>query len=134
MPGMESLCRTPARSRRKQRSSTSLCLCSAWSRTPNSSSPSPLRCVHVFTCQRVYLITCNSVCIACELFLCVQAGLPGFYDPCVGEEKSLKLLYQFRGVMHQVISADAESLRIPKQCKCAVASPKTLYYYNIAAH
>ncbi|XP_038552974.1 dnaJ homolog subfamily C member 11-like [Micropterus salmoides] len=44
-----------------------------------------------------------------------KAGLPGFYDPCVGEEKSLKLLYQFRGVMHQVISADAESLRIPKQ-------------------
>ncbi|MEQ2168252.1 DnaJ (Hsp40), subfamily C, member 11, partial [Goodea atripinnis] len=47
------------------------------------------------------------------------AGLPGFYDPCVGEEKSLKLLYQFRGVMHQVISADSESLRIPKQCKYA---------------
>ncbi|XP_044036334.1 dnaJ homolog subfamily C member 11-like isoform X2 [Siniperca chuatsi] len=44
-----------------------------------------------------------------------KAGLPGFYDPCVGEEKSLKLLYQFRGVMHQVISADTESLRIPKQ-------------------
>ncbi|XP_056130886.1 dnaJ homolog subfamily C member 11-like [Lampris incognitus] len=44
-----------------------------------------------------------------------KAGLPGFYDPCVGEEKSLKLLYQFRGVMHQVLSADTESLRIPKQ-------------------
>ncbi|MEQ2306486.1 DnaJ (Hsp40), subfamily C, member 11, partial [Ameca splendens] len=44
-----------------------------------------------------------------------KAGLPGFYDPCVGEEKSLKLLYQFRGVMHQVIAADSESLRIPKQ-------------------
>ncbi|KAG7229781.1 hypothetical protein INR49_012496 [Caranx melampygus] len=44
-----------------------------------------------------------------------KAGLPGFYDPCVGEEKSLKLLYQFRGVMHQVISADTEPLRIPKQ-------------------
>uniref|UniRef100_A0A8D3DK20 DnaJ homolog subfamily C member 11 n=1 Tax=Scophthalmus maximus TaxID=52904 RepID=A0A8D3DK20_SCOMX len=44
-----------------------------------------------------------------------KAGLPGFYDPCVGEEKSLKLLYQFRGVMHQVISTDTEPLRIPKQ-------------------
>ncbi|XP_075997243.1 dnaJ homolog subfamily C member 11-like [Genypterus blacodes] len=44
-----------------------------------------------------------------------KAGLPGFYDPCVGEEKSLKLLYQFRGVLHQVICADTESLRIPKQ-------------------
>ncbi|XP_019941868.1 dnaJ homolog subfamily C member 11-like [Paralichthys olivaceus] len=44
-----------------------------------------------------------------------KVGLPGFYDPCVGEDKSLKLLYQFRGVMHQVISADTEPLRIPKQ-------------------
>ncbi|XP_036839492.1 dnaJ homolog subfamily C member 11 isoform X1 [Oncorhynchus mykiss] len=44
-----------------------------------------------------------------------KAGLPGFYDPCVGEDKSLKLLYQFRGVMHQVLSADTEALRIPKQ-------------------
>ncbi|KAI3370273.1 hypothetical protein L3Q82_025055 [Scortum barcoo] len=50
-----------------------------------------------------------------------KAGLPGFYDPCVGEEKSLKLLYQFRGVMHQVISSDTESLRIPKQCQYAAA-------------
>lgn len=46
-----------------------------------------------------------------------QTGLPGFYDPCVGEEKSLKVLYQFRGVMHQVLSPDGEALRIPKQCR-----------------
>lgn len=46
-----------------------------------------------------------------------QAGLPGFYDPCVGEDKSLKLLYQFRGAMHQVLSGDTEPLRIPKQCE-----------------
>uniref|UniRef100_A0A665T2N2 DnaJ homolog subfamily C member 11 n=1 Tax=Echeneis naucrates TaxID=173247 RepID=A0A665T2N2_ECHNA len=58
-----------------------------------------------------------------------KAGLPGFYDPCVGEEKSLKLLYQFRGVMHQVISADTDPLRIPKQCEYAA----TLYYYYIMA-
>ncbi|KAE8593282.1 hypothetical protein XENTR_v10019060 [Xenopus tropicalis] len=44
-----------------------------------------------------------------------KSGLPGFYDPCVGEEKSLKILYQFRGVMHQVMSGDNEPLRIPKQ-------------------
>uniref|UniRef100_A0A8C8H2F6 DnaJ homolog subfamily C member 11 n=1 Tax=Oncorhynchus tshawytscha TaxID=74940 RepID=A0A8C8H2F6_ONCTS len=44
-----------------------------------------------------------------------KTGLPGFYDPCVGEEKSLKVLYQFRGVMHQVLSPDGEALRIPKQ-------------------
>ncbi|KAA0707484.1 DnaJ -like protein subfamily C member 11 [Triplophysa tibetana] len=44
-----------------------------------------------------------------------KAGLPGFYDPCVGEDKSLKLLYQFRGAMHQVLSGDADPLNIPKQ-------------------
>ncbi|XP_004455348.1 dnaJ homolog subfamily C member 11 isoform X1 [Dasypus novemcinctus] len=44
-----------------------------------------------------------------------KAGLPGFYDPCVGEEKSLKVLYQFRGVLHQVMASDSEALRIPKQ-------------------
>lgn len=50
--------------------------------------------------------------------VCVlQAGLPGFYDPCVGEEKNLKVLYQFRGVLHQVMALDSEALRIPKQCE-----------------
>ncbi|XP_040843779.1 dnaJ homolog subfamily C member 11 [Ochotona curzoniae] len=44
-----------------------------------------------------------------------KAGLPGFYDPCVGEEKNLKVLYQFRGVLHQVMVLDGEALRIPKQ-------------------
>uniref|UniRef100_A0ABI8A345 J domain-containing protein n=1 Tax=Felis catus TaxID=9685 RepID=A0ABI8A345_FELCA len=44
-----------------------------------------------------------------------KAGLPGFYDPCVGEEKNLKVLYQFRGVLHQVMAPDGEALRIPKQ-------------------
>ncbi|XP_030078483.1 dnaJ homolog subfamily C member 11 [Microcaecilia unicolor] len=44
-----------------------------------------------------------------------KVGLPGFYDPCVGEDKSLKVLYQFRGVLHQVMSSDNEPLRIPKQ-------------------
>ncbi|XP_004705251.1 dnaJ homolog subfamily C member 11 [Echinops telfairi] len=44
-----------------------------------------------------------------------KAGLPGFYDPCMGEEKNLKVLYQFRGVLHQVMALDNEALRIPKQ-------------------
>ncbi|XP_043531923.1 dnaJ homolog subfamily C member 11a isoform X1 [Chiloscyllium plagiosum] len=44
-----------------------------------------------------------------------KISVPGFYDPCVGEEKSLKVIYLFRGVLHQVMTADNESLRIPKQ-------------------
>ncbi|KAK2497189.1 hypothetical protein MC885_013115, partial [Smutsia gigantea] len=46
-----------------------------------------------------------------------KAGLPGFYDPCVGEDKSLKVLYQFRGALHQVMALDSAALRIPKQCE-----------------
>uniref|UniRef100_A0A8C7S7I5 DnaJ homolog subfamily C member 11 n=1 Tax=Oncorhynchus mykiss TaxID=8022 RepID=A0A8C7S7I5_ONCMY len=59
-----------------------------------------------------------------------KAGLPGFYDPCVGEDKSLKLLYQFRGVMHQVLSADTEALRIPKQCNTTLEGKKNSFVNN----
>ncbi|GCB74146.1 hypothetical protein scyTo_0003233 [Scyliorhinus torazame] len=45
----------------------------------------------------------------------IEESKLGFYDPCVGEEKSLKVIYLFRGVLHQVMTADNESLRIPKQ-------------------
>lgn len=62
-----------------------------------------------------------------------QSGLPGFYDPCVGEEKSLKVLYQFRGVMHQVVSGDTEPLRIPKQCKPGVSHSSVLGEKNTPA-
>ncbi|CAL8356809.1 dnaJ homolog subfamily C member 11 [Gadus morhua] len=64
-------------------------------------------------------VTVPLQCMVKDSKLCLteasKVGLPGFYDPCVGEEKSLKLLYQFRGVLHQVLSADCEALRIPKQ-------------------
>jgi len=51
------------------------------------------------------------------IFFCyVQSQLPGFYDPCMGEEKCLYVQYTFHGVQHEVTIQDAESLRIPKQC------------------
>lgn len=56
MPGMGSLSQKPARNRRNQRSSMSLCLCSVWSKTLNSSSQSPLRSVCAqFTCLCVHI-------------------------------------------------------------------------------
>jgi len=45
-----------------------------------------------------------------------KSQLPGFYDPCMGEEKCLYVQYTFHGVQHEVTIQDAESLRIPKQC------------------
>jgi DnaJ family protein C protein 11 len=47
----------------------------------------------------------------------VQSQLPGFFDPCVGEEKSLLVQYLFHSHVHEVVIQDTEPLRIPKQCK-----------------
>ncbi|XP_033100299.1 dnaJ homolog subfamily C member 11-like [Anneissia japonica] len=44
-----------------------------------------------------------------------KANLPGFYDPCVGEESCLRVLYRFHNTLHECTVADNESLRIPKQ-------------------
>jgi len=44
-----------------------------------------------------------------------KCQLPGFYDPCMGEEKCLYVQYTFHGVQHEATIQDAESLRIPKQ-------------------
>ncbi|MCL4128914.1 UNVERIFIED_CONTAM: hypothetical protein GTU68_050335 [Idotea baltica] len=44
-----------------------------------------------------------------------KCQLPGFYDPCPGEDKYLKVRYLFRAVIHQVTIKDEEPLRIPKQ-------------------
>nr|CAG4650026.1 EOG090X03AJ [Sida crystallina] len=46
-----------------------------------------------------------------------KSQLPGFYDPCMGEDKCLFVQYTFHGTPHEVTIQDAESLRIPKQCK-----------------
>lgn len=44
-----------------------------------------------------------------------KSGLPGFYDPCVGEEKSVQVVYHFRDAMHEVTLKDTDSVAIPKQ-------------------
>lgn len=49
--------------------------------------------------------------------LSVQSQLPGFYDPCVGEEKSLLVHYLFHSHVHETVVEDKEVLRIPKQCE-----------------
>lgn len=42
-----------------------------------------------------------------------KSGLPGFYDPCPGCEKSLKVYYKFRNRRHEVLIGDKEKLRMP---------------------
>lgn len=42
-----------------------------------------------------------------------QSELPGFYDPCVGEDKSLRIEYTFREKTHTIKIADKDELRLP---------------------
>ena len=44
-----------------------------------------------------------------------KSQLNGFYDPCIGEEKTLKIVYEFRGAVHEATFSDTEQVRIPKQ-------------------
>lgn len=53
-----------------------------------------------------------------------QSELPGFYDPCVGEDKSLQIDYTFNGVNHRIVIKDNELLRIPTS---NVATPGTRF-------
>ncbi|XP_050597451.1 dnaJ homolog subfamily C member 11 isoform X1 [Bombus affinis] len=42
-----------------------------------------------------------------------KSELPGFYDPCVGEEKQLLIQYLFRNQTHECIVKDNAPVRIP---------------------
>ena len=42
-------------------------------------------------------------------------NLLGFYDPCIGEAKVLRVRYLFKDVVHEVTIPDTASLRIPVQ-------------------
>ncbi|XP_065163838.1 dnaJ homolog subfamily C member 11 [Atheta coriaria] len=51
-----------------------------------------------------------------------KSQLPGFFDPAVGEEKSLHIAYTYRNQQHEVLAHDTEPIRIPKLGKSARAS------------
>lgn len=44
-----------------------------------------------------------------------KANIPGFYDPCLGEQKYLRVLYEFRGTPHEVTIENSEPLIIPRR-------------------
>ncbi|RKP12585.1 hypothetical protein BJ684DRAFT_1103, partial [Piptocephalis cylindrospora] len=44
-----------------------------------------------------------------------KSSLPGLYDPCYGEAKSLLILYVFRGQSHLILSPDRSSLMLPQR-------------------
>lgn len=44
-----------------------------------------------------------------------KCRLSGFYDPCVGKQKWLFVVYDFRGFQHKVVVEDSQRLAIPKE-------------------
>jgi len=48
-----------------------------------------------------------------QLFNSSKAGLPGFCDPCPGEDKRLYVLYRFKGRLHEVVVGDTAPLSLP---------------------
>ncbi|XP_060605966.1 dnaJ homolog subfamily C member 11-like, partial [Ruditapes philippinarum] len=44
-----------------------------------------------------------------------KSDIPGFYDPCIGEEKKLYIKYKFRKTIHHTTVDDMEKVRIPQQ-------------------
>lgn len=47
------------------------------------------------------------------LFLELQSELPGFFDPCVGEEKSLLIEYKYNDTNHKMKIRENEPIRLP---------------------
>ena len=43
-----------------------------------------------------------------------KVSIPGFYDPCIGEKKYLRVRYEFRGQLHEVTVENSETLIIPR--------------------
>lgn len=44
-----------------------------------------------------------------------KVNIPGFYDPCLGERKHLRVQYEFRGALHEVTVSNSEPLIIPRR-------------------
>uniref|UniRef100_A0A023GL89 J domain-containing protein n=1 Tax=Amblyomma triste TaxID=251400 RepID=A0A023GL89_AMBTT len=71
------------------------------------------------TVQEVVDVTVAVQCLVKDSHIILteasKSNLPGFYDPCLGEPKSLHIRYRFRNLDHEVCLADEEAVRIPKE-------------------
>lgn len=52
-----------------------------------------------------------------------KSMIPGFFDPCIGERKHLRVRYEFRGMLHEVTVENSEPLFIPRESHRIVVHP-----------
>eukprot|EP00794_Sanderia_malayensis_P014998 gene14998-16546_t len=106
---------TYRRSVEQEQDKNGLVIIGAWYGKLVSSERSDLDTPKIIdVCVPLQCLVSNSKLIVTEAS---KSQINGFYDPCVGEEKSLKVRYEFRGALHEVVVQDDELLRIPVQCK-----------------
>jgi len=53
-------------------------------------------------------------------YFCSKNHILGFYDPCLGERKQLRIRYEFQERMHEVVVADMDHVALPIRCKFLV--------------
>lgn len=75
------------------------------------SSPSQLDGIHDVTIPTQCLVQNSNLILHCAS----KSNLPGFYDPCFGEDKGLLIRYKFKNDDHLIVINDDEKLKIPSQ-------------------
>ena len=60
--------------------------------------------------------SCGVELITLVIF-CFKNHILGFYDPCLGEKKQLRIRYEFQERMHEVVVADMDHVALPIRCK-----------------
>lgn len=82
----------------------------------------PLQCLvkngklELHSASKVKRYGLRNDCVS-DYVVCFQSNLPGFFDPVLGEEKELHVVYNYHQQLHEVTIKDNESLRIPRNSK-----------------
>ncbi|KAK3740940.1 hypothetical protein QZH41_017787 [Actinostola sp. cb2023] len=57
-------------------------------------------------------------------------NLSGFYDPCPGQDKLLRIRYEFRDAIHEVTVGDLDQVKLPKQCELCEDFFAAIFYID----
>ena len=63
-----------------------------------------------------------------------KSNLTGFYDPCIGEEKSLFIKYLLRSQVHTVLYKDTDPIILPNRGETSDQFSKTIVAFPLPDH